>query len=846
MKPFHTIAIPHKDILEGRLTMDIFAADLWDVFNKRGPDEYKDKDIFFNKTYLTDGLKNLLACVGKRLKQGTADPIIQLQTPFGGGKTHTLIAMYHKAEEWGAQKVVIVGTALAPEDTLWGVLEKQLKGKIEEFYENVSPGKESLRKLLAEYQPLLILMDEVLEYVTKSAGIKVGDSNLASQTIAFMQELTEVVSTLEKTSLVITLPSSHIEHYDENAERLFQQLQKIAGRMERIYTPVQEDEITKIIRKRLFAYIKEEDVEEVVSKFVDYAEREQILPSGIEVSEYRKRFFSSYPFLPEVIEVLYHRWGSFPTFQRTRGVLRLLSLVIYSLRGSNNPYISLADFDLADQEIRQELLRHIGQEFNSVISADITGKTSGSKRIDLGLGNAYKGLNLGTRTSTSIFMYSFSGGIEKGATVGEIKRTATVLDMPSSIIAESVLRNKLLFYLQTSRDRYFFSNQPNLNRILLTKMENVKDKEVINLEKEIIKKNLEGKVFKVFIWEENSTNISDSEDLKLLILNREDKNLMKAILETKGKTPRVNKNTLIFLYPQEVEKTQFINALKRKLAYEAIEKDKSLKLSEAQRKEVVKEIKKTDEEIKEHLFRCYRKVSLPAKDGLKEIDLGIPTYGEEKSLDRGIYEKLHAEGEIVEKIAPLVIKEKYLKDKDYVSTERLYKSAFTTPGEPRILNKSVWEEAISEGVKKGLFGLGESREDRPICHYFKETPVISFSSDEVIIKEEVCIRQLGKEEEEKTYKVGKELDDSHKVAEGPTTTVAGPIPEPPKLKDKVHLKFKIPRGKVSDIMRVINFLQNKFQNLEIELIATDGQISDQDYEDKVKETFRQLGIDVEI
>ena len=118
MKPFHTIAVPHKDILEGRLTMDIFAADLWEVFNKRGPDEYKDKEIFFNKTYLTDGLKNLLSCVEKRLKQGTSDPVIQLQTPFGGGKTHALIAMFHKADEWGAKKAVIVGTALNPKDTL--------------------------------------------------------------------------------------------------------------------------------------------------------------------------------------------------------------------------------------------------------------------------------------------------------------------------------------------------------------------------------------------------------------------------------------------------------------------------------------------------------------------------------------------------------------------------------------------------------------------------------------------------------------------------------------------------------------------------------------------------------
>jgi len=252
MKPFHTIAVPHKDILEGRLTMDVFAADLWEVSKNRGPDEYKDPETFFRKTYLTHGLENLLNIVEKRLCGKGGDPVIQIQTPFGGGKTHSLIAMYHRAAQWDAKKVVMVGTAMGTDETLWGSMEKQLTGKITRFSGQVTPGKEAIRNLLDENQPVLILMDEVLEYVTKAAGVKVEKSTLASQTIAFMQELTEAAGTLEKVSLVVTLPASIIEHYDESAEKLFQQLQKVAGRVEKIYTPVQENEITKIIRRRLF------------------------------------------------------------------------------------------------------------------------------------------------------------------------------------------------------------------------------------------------------------------------------------------------------------------------------------------------------------------------------------------------------------------------------------------------------------------------------------------------------------------------------------------------------------------------------------------------------------------
>lgn len=215
----------------------------------------------------------------------------------------------------------------------------------------VSPGKEAIRGLLSENQPVLILIDELLEYVTKAAGVKIAESTLAAQTIAFIQELTEVASTLQKVSLVITLTSSIHEHYDEAAEILYQRLQKVAGRIERIYTPVQENEITKIIRSRLFSDIIEDEVGKTVSSFMRYAEKEGILPVGTLATEYRDRFLDSYPFMPEVVDIFYHRWGSFPTFQRTRGVLRLLSLVIYSLKTKNKPYISLADFDLSNQDI---------------------------------------------------------------------------------------------------------------------------------------------------------------------------------------------------------------------------------------------------------------------------------------------------------------------------------------------------------------------------------------------------------------------------------------------------------------------------------------------------------------
>ncbi len=592
------------------------------------------------------------------------------------------------------------------------------------------------------------------------------------------------------------------------------------------------------------------EAKKIISGLIEYAEKEGILPASVQPSEYRDRFIDSYPFMPEVLDVLYHRWGSFPNFQRTRGVLRILSLVIDSLKSKTRPFISLADFDLSNQELRQELLKHIGMQFNSVLAQDITDADAGSKKVDASLGNAYKGLNIASRTATTIFLHSFSGGHERGATLGEIKRCATTTENPASVVAEAVEQlsppSGKLFFLQITGDKYFFSNQPNISRILLTKIENIKSKEIADLEFDLLKRSIKGGKFKVFIWEENAGNISDSDELKLVILKKEDTELMDGILKNKGLTPRVNRNTLFFLYPAESERTGFVSNIKKKIAYDYIEQDKSLPLSDEQRKEIKKELKKIEDGLKESIRRLYRTIAIPDKSGVKIEDLGIPTFGEEKAIDHEVYEKLRSDGEILEKIVPLVIKEKYLVGMEYLLTEQLYQSSLRTPGEARPANKTVLEQGIAEGVYKGIFGIGELEGNQPVCHYFKERASIAFADNEVLISDHICREQRKKEGQLE----GKETVSTQPIEQG--TLISKKIKEGLKgvsgegFRENLLFRFIIPRGKVADIMRVMNYLQSKFGTIEIELIATDGKISNQELEDKIKEAFRQLGIEIEL
>ncbi len=215
------VATPHTDIREGKLSEAVFAADLGDVVSGKTTLEYKDTSIFFQKTYLTQGLKNLLENVLSRLSGEKGDPVIQLQTPFGGGKTHALLALYHAVENRekvkhlevisklpnpkGAKVVIFVGTQADPikGKTPWDEIAYQLgvyeKVKIHDEKKR-SPGKEVLNQVLGG-EPVLILMYEIVEYVVKA-------KDFADQILVFSQELTEAVRTKKNACLVRTLPSS--------------------------------------------------------------------------------------------------------------------------------------------------------------------------------------------------------------------------------------------------------------------------------------------------------------------------------------------------------------------------------------------------------------------------------------------------------------------------------------------------------------------------------------------------------------------------------------------------------------------------------------------------------------
>lgn len=895
MKPFVSIAEPHEDIMRERLPLDVFAANLWSVHMGDAPAEYGDPEVFFRKTYMTRGLRNIMDIVGDRLEGKGGDPVIQLQTPFGGGKTHTLISLYHRAGEIGARTVVLAGDALdAGETTLWAEMERQLRGEVRELSGMTAPGMDKIKRLLEENQPVLILIDELLEYTVKASGVTVGESTLAGQLLAFMQELSQAASALERVALVVTLPSSSLEHYDEAAEKMFHQLTKILGRTEKIFTPVEDDEIYSVIRTRLFKRIDESAAAEVIEAFIEKAESEGILPEGIDAAEYREVFRKSYPFQPEVIDVLYERWGSFPEFQRTRGVLRLLAMVVNQLRSSNIPVIRLSDFPLESGNLKREFLRFTGSNFESIIASDITSPDAGARIIDDKL-KGYEPYRIGTRIATSIFLYSFSGGgTRNGATIRDIKMACLEPEIPMSIIDEAL--NSMierLFYIHRQVDLYYFSGEANLNSIVLRKKENIKDEEVREEERRLLGDITGKKIFSVYIWPSSTSDVPDDMKLKLVIPG--DAEECSSFLEYKGENPRVYRNTMIFLVEDDAHRHQLVDHIKTRLAWMAVESDRQLSLTDEQKREVKDKIKALTEENREKIRNLYRIVLVPSsRSGLERLDLGMPTYGADIKVDYEIKSKLMEEDKLLESMEPVIIERRYLEG-DYIETGRILKSLYTTPGAMRITSQEVLADAIRRGVKRGLFGLGVL-DGEPQCTHLGEDCTVSLKPPEIIVNPELCERcppdtievdvseleKLAREEkttreilEEYTEKYREKGCEPEKVEEKLRETIAegvragrfrvdgrelpeftpdeklqplegdvdatdgeGPIRE-------IELEFSTSLDNMFDIIKIKKAINEDFLNLdavaEIRIVASDGEMNGEKY-GKILETFEQLGI----
>ena len=438
LKPWREVVTPHKDVASGRYQQAEFAADLWQVHLGEGTDEYKNPVEFFRRTYLTESLKRMLVGAVRRLAGQGGDPVVQLQTNFGGGKTHSMLALYHLfsgiaperagrastpcMQEAGAktlptaQRVVLVGNKISPGNpvtkpdgtvvrTLWGELAWQLGGKkafarVQADDEKATSPGDVLRELFNEYGPCLILIDEWVAYARQLHDQSDLPAGGFETQFTFAQVLTESAKLAKNCLLVISLPASDtagsphtqaddVEVGGQRGREALDRLRNVVGRVESSWRPASAEEGFEIVRRRLFepladpAQFKDRDV--VARAFADlYRTQHQEFPPECRDADYEKRIKAAYPIHPEIFDRLYTDWSTLVKFQRTRGVLRLMAAVIHSLweKGDKNPLILPANIPIDDPRVQFELTRYLSDNWVPIIEKDVDGPNSLPLRLD--------------------------------------------------------------------------------------------------------------------------------------------------------------------------------------------------------------------------------------------------------------------------------------------------------------------------------------------------------------------------------------------------------------------------------------------------------------------------------
>jgi len=535
LPPWREVVTPHPDVSSGRYQQAEFAADLWQVYQNEGSDEYKHPTEFFRRTFLTEGLTHLLARSLARLAGTGGDPVVELQTNFGGGKTHSMLALWHLfsgtaagelpgIEELvkqagilisaGVHRAVIVGTKISPGQkhkkpdgtmvrTLWGEIAWQLGGKegyklVKEADETATNPGNLLKDLFNKYAPCLVLIDEWVAYARQLHDDPTLPAGTFDTHFTFSQTISEAAKAAKKTLLVVSIPASESPHQKlersmseievggERGRAALMRLKNAIGRVESSWRPASPDEGFEIVRRRLFQPLSNDKAKQrdaVARAFSElYGSQQQEFPPECREADYERRIKMAYPIHPELFDRLYNDWSTLDKFQRTRGVLRLMAAVIHTLwnRDDKNLLIFPATVPVDDPSVQFELTRYMEDHWVPVIEKDVDGANSLPLALDRDNPNLgrYSACRRVART-----IYMGSAPMQRAANRGlDDRRVKLGCVQPGETVATfgDALRRltDAATYLYVDGKRYWYSTVPTVARLAEDRASQLNDHDV--------------------------------------------------------------------------------------------------------------------------------------------------------------------------------------------------------------------------------------------------------------------------------------------------------------------------------------------------------------------------------
>jgi predicted AAA+ superfamily ATPase len=671
LKPWREVATPHPDVASGRYQQAEFAADLWQVYQKEGADEYKHPTEFFRRTFLTEGLRRLLVRGIERLAGKGGDPVVELQTNFGGGKTHSMLALYHLfsgtpaaelpgAEELahaagaplatGVRRVVLVGNKISPGQphkkpdgtvvrTLWGELAWQLGGK--EAYQRVRQADETatnpgdvLKELFNKYAPCLILIDEWVAYARQLHEGAVVPAGTFDTQFTFAQTLSESAKAADRALLVVSIPSSDNEVGGEWGRAALVRLKNAVGRVEASWRPASPDEGFEIVRRRLFQPLSGDQFrhrDAVARAFSElYGSQHQEFPPECREADYERRLKMAYPIHPELFDRLYNDWSTLDKFQRTRGVLRLMAAVIHALweRQDGNLLILPATVPVDDPAVQFELTRYLDDAWAPVIDKDVDGPASLPLALDrevptLGRFSACR------RVARTIYIGSAPTlrAAHRGIEDRQVRLGCVQPGETTATFGDALRRlNDRATYLYVDGKRYWYATTPTVARLAEDRAGQLADHDVSD---EIVRRLREEARSRADFAKVHACvpggDVPDEREARLVILGPDYPHTAKdkasaarreaaAILDARGTSPRNYKNALVFLSPDASRLRDLQQAVRQHLAWASIWAERErLNLDPFQTKQADTKRQNADETVKAQIPETYQWLIVPSQ-----------------------------------------------------------------------------------------------------------------------------------------------------------------------------------------------------------------------------------------
>ena len=673
LRPWREVCEPHSDVLDTRFSDAEFAADLAQVDRGEGSEEYLDPAAFFRMTYVTEGLRRVLTSALSRLAGTGGDPVIGLQTNFGGGKTHTMLALYHLAgavdegyrpeeltglepifEAAGVEtlgrvnRAVFSGTHKGPAETmhtgdgreirsLWGYIAWRLGGW--PAFETIAsseaartnPGSERLIPILREAAPCLILMDEVVAFARQLRGLEYDAFH------AFIQSITEAAAAVESAVVIGSLPESGAEVGDEKGRDALQRLQKLFGRVQSAWTPASGIETYEIVRQRLFQPLDsagEKARNETVRAFRQfYRNHKADFPAGVHEAAYEDAMRRAYPLHPDVLRRFSGDWSMLENFQKTRNILKIMANVVYALWSgeSTAPLIMPAQLPFREDKVRTALLEPLDRAFGPILLSEVDGDQSLSARIEAERPRLARTRAVRSAARAVFFGTAPHAGASRGGMSGtEIRLACAQPGDQIGIFGEALEQVALRSaHLYRDGDSYWFSPLPTLNKLVSDRARDISedeaDQRIIGMLRDD-QRSREG-FQRVHVAPDNPTDIEDQRAVALIVLppskvhdrgaGSTSPAAMEAadVLQRRGSGQRRYRNALVFVAADATAVAVARDVSKRELAWRSIlaDVDTVANLTNAQTRDATTQADRSREALQQGIRGTWVHVLYPEK-----------------------------------------------------------------------------------------------------------------------------------------------------------------------------------------------------------------------------------------